>query len=206
MEPLSPKQERALELIVSWIEEYGYPPTLQELADELGAASRNTAVKYLNVLMRKGYILWERNKARGIQLMGAIAEGSSAQVRLPLVGSVTAGAPMLAEENIERYLSVPSHLLRSRQRAFLLRVQGDSMTGAGILDGDVVVVQSQPSADTGNIVVALLEGGEATVKRLAMDRGQRYLKAENPEYADIYPQDTWTIQGRVVALMREWVE
>ncbi len=206
MEDLTPKQERALHLIVENIRQKGYPPTLSDLSKALGASSRNTAVKYLNVLARKGYIVWERNTARGIQLKeprGLLDhEGEQS---LALVGAVTAGLPMLAEENIERYVPVPSYLIRSAARHFLLRVQGNSMTGAGILDGDLVVVRSQPQADRGDVVVALIEN-EATVKRLAVRQQRQYLKAENPAFPDILPETEWSIQGKVVALVREMVE
>jgi repressor LexA len=129
---------------------------------------------------------------------------SEDEISLPLVGAVTAGSPMLAEENIERTIRVPRYLVRSQDRHFLLRVQGDSMKNAGILDQDLVVVRSQSNADLSAVVVALMEG-EATVKRLASRGGQRYLRAENPEYPDIHPGGEWSIQGVVVALVRETV-
>lgn len=206
MEKLSKKQKKALRIIIEKIKEQGYPPTLKELSDELGAASRTSAVKYLNLLERKGFILWEKNKARGIRVlesMGLMAEEGEAG--LPLVGSVTAGLPMLAEQNIERYVTVPRHLLSGDGMHFLLRVKGDSMVNAGILDKDLVVVRSQNSAAVGDVVVALIDG-DATVKRLAADKGERYLKAENPQFRDIRPDISWSIQGRVVALVREHVE
>ncbi|HNR67116.1 MAG TPA: transcriptional repressor LexA [bacterium] len=207
MEKLTEKQQRVLQLIVRSIRERGYPPTLKDLAEALGVSSRNTAVKYLAVLARKGYIVWERNKARGIQLVDSFESLLDAPgVSLPLVGSVTAGVPMLAEENIDHYVMVPRYLVSGSAVHYLLRVQGDSMAGAGILDGDLVVVRSQSVADVGAIVVALLGGSEATVKRLMQREGRRFLQAENPRYADIYPEGDWSIQGRVVALVRESVE
>jgi repressor LexA len=199
MEKLSRKQEKALELIVKRTREQGYPPTLAELTEELGAASKNTAVKYLLILSRKGYIVWERNKARGIHLT---ADAGSDEVGVPLIGSVAAGTPLLAEQNIERYVPVPSYLLRSAAAHFLLRVRGQSMMHAGILPDDLVVVRAQAQAQVGEVVVALIDG-EATVKRLAQTALQLYLKAENPLYPDIYPEGEWSIQGKVVALIRE---
>jgi repressor LexA len=206
MEKLTPKQQKAFESIIKTIKEKGYPPTITELRDALGAASRNTAVKYFHILARKGYIHWENNKARGVQILHRkdMLDGADEQ-SLPLVGAVTAGLPMLAEENIERYISVPRFLIRSASKHFLLRVKGSSMRNAGIYDKDLVIVRSQKSADIGDIVVALINN-EATVKRLAMDKNRRYLKAENPEYKDIYPQEEWEIQGKVVSLLRESVE
>ncbi len=206
MEKLTERQQEVLETIVRLIKEKEYPPTLQELSDELGAASRNTAVKHLAALARKGYISWEKNIARGIRVLEhkGLLDGGD-EVSLPLVGTVRAGMPMLAEENVERYVAVPKYLLRSSGRHFLLRVKGDSMRNAGILDKDLVVVRSQSAALIGEIVVALL-GGEATVKRLAARDGIPYLKAENPNYPDIHPDEEWSIQGKVVALLRETVE
>ncbi len=201
MEKLSSKQEKALELIIKRAREQGYPPTLAELTKELGAASRNTAVKYLRILARKGYIIWDRNKARGIQVAG---EPGGEEGGVPLIGSVAAGTPMLAEQNIERYVPVPRFLLRAAGPHFLLRVAGESMINAGILHGDLVLVHAQPQADVGDVVVALIDS-EATVKRLAQRDGRRYLHAENPAHADIHPTGEWSVQGKVVALLREEV-
>ena len=205
-EKLKKRQPGVLETIIRMMQANEYPPTLKGPAASLGGSSRHTAVKHLSVLNRKGYIRWEKNIARGIKILEpmGLLDGEEEQ-SLPLIGSVTAGLPMLAEENIERYVPAPKHLLRGRGRHFLLRVQGESMKNAGILNDDLVVVRSQNSADVGDVVVALLDD-KATVKRLAVEKRRRYLKAENPEFPDIHPDDEWTVQGRVVALMREKVE
>jgi repressor LexA len=205
MEKLTKRQREVFEVIIDLIKQKEYPPTLKELAEELGAASRNTAVKHLTVLDRKGYLHWEKNKARGIKILEPLGLlDKDDETSLPLVGVVTAGAPMLAEENIERFVSVPKYLVHSADKHFLLRVKGDSMKNAGILNKDLVVVRSQSAANVGDIVVALLED-QATVKRLASSDGRRYLKAENPEYQDIHPDSEWAIQGKVVSLVRESV-
>ncbi len=206
MQELTRRQQEVLEIIIRFIRQHEYPPTLKELSDALGASSRNTAVKYLTVLAKKGYIEWQRNKARGLRIIESRGlMDNAAEKSLPLIGAVTAGTPMLAEENVERYVPVPGYLVKSRSDHFLLRVQGESMNHAGILNDDLVVVHSQSRANAGDIIVALING-DATVKRLSMHNSQFYLKAENPEFPDIYPQEEWTIQGKVVALLRESVQ
>ncbi len=206
MKKPSPRQKTVLEIILRWIREQGYPPTLKEMADELGVASRNSIVKHLTGLAKKGYIIWEDNKARGIRVvehMGLL--DNEGEKSLPLVGEITAGLPLLAEENIECYVPVPRYLVRSDDRHFLLKVQGESMKNVGILAEDLVVVRSQNSANVGEIIVALIED-EATVKRLASKEGRRYLKVENPSFSDIHPSGSWSIQGKIVALVRENIE
>ena len=206
MKGITSRQQTVLDIIIRYIREQGYPPTLRELADELGVSSRNSSVKHLTALAKKGYIIWEKNKARGIRLARPqkVWEGED-MTSLPLIGAVTAGLPMLAEQNIERYVPVPRYLVHSGDEHFVLRVEGESMRNAGILDRDLVIVRSQQNANIGEIVVALIET-EATVKRLAEADGRRYLKAENPAYPDIYPEGEWSIQGKVVALVRENME
>lgn len=205
MTKLTERQEQVLRFIAKKINTEHLPPTLAEIAEELGASSRNTAVKHLDALQKKGYIKWGV-KARGIQLLepkGLLDRED--ETSLPLVGAVTAGLPMLAEENVERFVPVPRLLVRSLGKHFLLRVQGESMRDAGILDGDLVVVRSGGAADHGDVVVALLEN-DATVKRLMLRDGKRYLKPENPDFANIRPEGDWSIQGKVVGLIRESVE
>ena len=111
---------------------------------------------------------------------------------------------MLAEENVDRYLTIPQDLLPAKGECFALKVQGDSMINAGILEDDLVVVHSTNSANNGDIVVALI-GNETTVKRFMVSGNERYLKPENPNYSDIYPTEEWSVQGKVIALIRESV-
>jgi repressor LexA len=120
---------------------------------------------------------------------------------VPLLGRITAGLPMLAEEQVEDWLSLPTSLIRGRKDVFLLKVQGLSMKDAGILNGDLVIVKQQKLAEVNDIVVALLED-EATVKRLVKKDNRYYLKAENKDYPNIYPEDEWSIQGKVIGLIR----
>ncbi|MFQ5602638.1 MAG: transcriptional repressor LexA [bacterium] len=206
MKPLTDKQKNVLRLVAEKIKEVGYPPTLQELADELGVASKNAVLKHLTALEKKGYIgKRQGGAARGIRILESMGFlDRPGENSVPLVGSVAAGSPLLAEENVESYLTVPKHLLSSKGDYFALRVQGDSMIEAGIHEDDLVVVHATNQAKNGDIVVALI-GNETTVKRFVVDGREKYLKPENARYSDIRPQQEWSVQGKVVALIRESV-
>ena len=206
MKPLTEKQKNVLRLIANKVNAVGFPPTLQELADELGVASKNAVLKHLSALEKKGYIgKREGGAARGISILDSLGFLDTPDVsNVPLIGSVPAGSPLLAEENVERYLSVPKELLPAKGDYFALKVQGDSMINAGIFEDDLVVVQHTNFASNGDIVVALI-GNEATVKRFVVNGNERFLKPENPKYAEIRPSEEWSVQGKVVALIRNSV-
>lgn len=206
MKALTQKQKNVLKLIAQKVKEVGYPPTLQELADALGVRSKNAVLKHLTALEKKGYIgKREGGAARGIRILESLGFlDNPGENSVPLVGTVAAGSPLLAEENVERYLTVPRYLLPSRGDYFALRVQGDSMIDAGIYEDDLVIVRATKRAHNGDIVVALI-GNETTVKRFVAQDNQKYLKPENPKYPDIRPQEEWSVQGKVVALIRESV-
>jgi len=206
MKPLTKKQENVLRLIAEKVNEVGFPPTLQELADKLGVASKNAVLKHLNALEKKGYIgKRESGAARGIHILESMGylEGPNVS-SVPLVGSVPAGSPLLAEENVDRYLTIPKELLPKKGEYFALKVQGDSMIEAGIREDDLVVVQHTNYANNGDIVVALI-GNETTVKRIIINGEDRYLKPENSKYTDIRPTEEWSVQGKVIALIRQSV-
>ncbi|OPX35902.1 repressor LexA [candidate division KSB1 bacterium 4484_188] len=204
MKTLTLRQEMVLQYIAEYIRQHTYPPTYQEIADAFHIASKHGVVRHLEALERKGYITRNNTLARSIRIVHPQYMPTPDTVQLPLVGRVAAGYPMLAEENIEEYVMLPRTLIKSEGRYFALRVHGDSMMNAGILDGDMVVVQSTSLARVGEIVVALL-GDEVTVKRLVERNGEKFLKAENPAYPDIRPRGEWSIQGRVVSLIRDHV-
>ena len=206
MKALTDKQKNVLKLIADKLKEVGYPPTLQELADELGFSSKNAVLKHLTALEKKGYIgKRQGGAARGIRILESLGflDGPD-ENSVPLVGTVAAGSPLLAEQNVERYLTIPRYLLPAKGDFFALRVQGDSMIDAGILEDDLVVVHSTHQAKNGDIVVALV-GNETTVKRFVTNNKERYLKPENSKYSDIRPTEEWSVQGKVVALIREGV-
>lgn len=202
MHGLTEKQKNILRLIAESVETNGYPPTYQQLCNVLGISSKNAIKKHIDALVVKGF-LSKDSTPRGISIVDPeykpqLESGPS----IPLIGHIAAGFPVLADQNVERYIPVPRHLIRSEGRYYALRVRGDSMMNAGILNDDLVIVQATTEARHRDIVVALI-GDEVTVKRLYAEGRRIYLKAENPDYEDIFPQNTWSIQGKVVGLVRE---
>jgi repressor LexA len=203
MNELTPKQHNLLEYLTDQIRTKGLPPTISEIAAALKLKSKNAVAKLLKGLEGKGYIRTS-GKARGIEVLNPDGEAiSRGMLSVPLLGRITAGLPMLAEEQIEDWLQLPVSLIRGRKDVFLLKVQGMSMKDAGIMDKDLVLVKQQKLAEVNDIVVALLED-EATVKRLVKKDGKFFLKAENKDYPNIYPEDEWSIQGKVVGVIRRY--
>ncbi len=188
----SDKQEKILAFLNRFIEDNGYPPTVREICAAVGLKSTATVSYHLTELKKQGRIQNDRGKRRAITLPEQSRAG-----RIPLVGVVTAGYPILAQENLEG--SIPWD---GDPDCFALRIQGDSMIGAGILDGDKVVVRPQPDAVNGDIVIALLEN-EATCKRFRRDSTGIWLLPENPDYAPIDGRDA-QILGKVKAVLREY--
>lgn len=203
MPDLTPKQRKLLSFIVREVRERRMPPTFSQMAKAIGVSSKNAVAKLLNRLEAAGYI-HRNSSARGIEVVKTLGETLSLDtVSVPLIGQVVAGMPVLAEENIEGHAILPADLVGGFQNTFLLGVRGDSMKDAGILEGDRVLVRSGVESDHNDIVVACIEG-ETTLKRFIRRGGGAYLKAENPAYPDIHPASEWTIQGKVIAVMREY--
>ncbi len=201
MNELTPKQKQLLDLLTDEIRSKGLPPSISEIARGLRLKSKNAVAKLLRALEEKGFIK-RSGKARGIEVLDPEGEPISRGLfSVPLLGRITAGLPMLAEEQIEDWLNLPASLIRGRKDVFLLKVQGMSMKDAGILNGDLVIVKQQKIADINDIVVALLDD-EATVKRLVKKDSKFYLKAENKDYPNIYPEHEWSIQGKVIGVIR----
>lgn len=194
---LTPRQQEILEFIKGAVEALGAPPTRAEIARAFGFASANAAEDHLKALARKGAITLEAGSARGIRLVEQLGLG------LPLVGSVAAGSPILAVENVQGRYALDAHLFSPRAD-FLLRVRGLSMMNVGILDGDLLAVHRTPQARDGQIVVARL-GDEVTVKRLKCHQGYIELLAENPDFQPIAvdpEQVDFAIEGIAVGLIR----
>ena len=197
---LTARQRQVYNFISGGILERGVPPTIREIGERFSISSTNGVRSILNALIKKGYVRRTPLVSRGIELAGGMM---SAVRHLPLVGAVPAGAPLLAEENIEGGIAVDTSFLPSGE-AFTLRVIGESMIGAGIADGDFVVVRKQSIAEAGDIVVAVI-GDEATVKRFYPERDCVRLEPENDRFGPIIVEaDTpgFYIAGKVVGLLR----
>ena len=205
--PLTARQQEIWQFLVTYVDDHGYPPTVREIGEEVGLASPSTVHAHLANLERVGLIRRDPTKPRAIELSGhrrVDAPAASDVPRLPLLGRVAAGAPLLAEENVEDVVAVPETIGRGAD--FLLTVHGDSMIEAGILDGDTLVVRKQEDARDGDIVVALVgddEGAdEATVKTFYRESGRIRLQPENSALEPIYA-DYVQILGKVVGVFRE---
>ena len=204
METLTERQEVVLSFITGSFEKRRIPPTIREIQKHFGFESTNAVVDHLNQLERKGYLRRRPGISRGIELAASAVSFHPAVVRVPIVGQIAAGAPLLAEENLEGYVHLDRTLIRG-DGYFLLKVRGDSMRDAGIHDRDLVLVKKQEQAESGDIVAAYWEG-EATVKRYVPKRGHIELHPANPRYAPIRitkeKQPDFRILGKVRALIR----
>lgn len=189
-------QKKILDFIKSEIEYKGYPPSVREICTAVGLKSTSTVHAHLNHLEEQGLIRRDPTKPRALEVL----DGSCARSRsVPLVGRVTAGLPILAIENIEDHLALPQSML-GNDNLFCLRVSGESMIEAGILDGDIVVIRQQSTADNGEIVVAMVED-EATLKRIYYEPDHVRLQPENSAMAPIIVEDAQVL-GKLVALFR----
>jgi repressor LexA len=206
---LTERQRQIFEFVSSYVDAHGYPPTVREIGEAVGLASPSTVHAHLANLERAGLLKRDPTKPRALELTSR-ERPQQASVddvhRLPLVGEIAAGGPLLAEENVEDHLAVPETLARGDGEEFLLRVKGDSMINAGILDGDIVVVHRQPDARNGEIVVALAgqdeSADEATVKRFYREAGRVRLQPENDALEPIYA-DHVQILGAVTGVFRK---
>ena len=204
---LTERQQEIWQYLVEYVDGHGYPPTVREIGDAVGLASPSTVHAHLANLERAGLLRRDPTKPRAIELVGRRrmeATTDTATPVLPLLGRIAAGGPLLAEESVEDEIAVPEPL--GRNADFLLRVTGDSMIEAGILDGDLVVVRKQQDAHDGDVVVALVgddeTADEATVKTFHREAGGRIrLQPENSALAPLYPEHV-EILGRVTGVFR----
>ena len=203
---LTKRQQTVIEAIRSWIHDRGYPPTIRELGKALGIKSLRGVTTHLDAIARKGFLKREP-RAPSIRLLDALAPFEQA-LRIPIVGRIRAGEPVLVQEHVEGHVVIDGSWIGAADAAsapqhFALKVTGDSMIYAGILEGDFVVVRQQPTAQNGDVVVALI-GDEATVKRFFKEGEQVRLQPEHPTMEPIVVEksQTLTILGKVVAVFR----
>ena len=196
--PATERQRRILQAIGEFTSERGYPPSVREIGERVGLSSSSTIHAHLKALEKRGLISRDPTKPRALrsEVGGAVRDA----MVVPIVGKVAAGLPITASENIEGEFVLPAAFVPKASDAFMLRVQGDSMIDAAILDGDLIVVRPQKIAQNGEVVVAMMDG-EATVKRFYREEGRVRLQPENKEMAPIYASDVEII-GRVEAVVR----
>lgn len=205
MTKLSSRQQAIFDFIKNEVKEKGYPPSVREIGEAVGLASSSTVHGHLERLEKKGLIRRDPTKPRAIEILEeeheSLAPYPTAVSRVPVLGKVTAGAPILAMENIEEYFPLPSHMVGNHE-VFMLNVIGDSMIEAGIYNGDYVIVRQQQVAQNGEIVVAMTEDDEATVKRFYKEQDRIRLQPENSSMEPMYFNDV-KILGKVVGLFRD---
>lgn len=201
---MTDRQRQVLDFIKAEVRRQGFPPTVRDIGEAVGLSSSSTVHAHLSALEAKGLIRRDPSKPRALEVLDRdvsprppLVVGNV--VELPVVGAVAAGTPILAAENIETTIPLPTEVVRD-DSTFVLRVKGESMIDAGILDGDYVVVRQQSTADNGDIVVAMLQD-EATVKRFYRETDRVRLQPENPTMDPIYARDV-SVLGKVVAVFR----
>jgi repressor LexA len=197
---LTTKQERIFDFIKLSIRDSGFPPTVREIGDRFNITVKG-AYDHIKAIEKKGYIRTEQNKSRAIVVLKAEDEIPVDAINIPLVGRIAAGSPILAEENIDEYLSFPKSMFRSGEY-FALNVKGDSMIEGGIHDGDIAIIKKQNTANNGEIVAALLSD-EATLKRLKISGSKVQLMPENSAYEPIVAENV-SILGKLIALFRKY--
>lgn len=200
---LTQRQEAILQFLMEYAHREGYPPSIREIGKRFDIGSLRGVTVHLDALERKGYIS-RANTPRSIRITHPNYQTENRVVMLPLLGSIAAGVPILAQEQVEDLIPVPSEMVRNIENAFLLRVRGDSMSGEGIMPRDLVVVRPQQSANHGELVAVLI-GDEATVKRIHFDKAGTRLMPSNPAYEPIeIDREDARVIGRIVGLIRDY--
>ncbi len=194
------RQIEVLAFLKDYIKDHKYPPTFREIGDHFGISVKG-AYDHVKALEKKSLISCDTNRSRAIEVIDQNDEPLPEQIEVPVLGHVAAGTPLFAEEHYDGSLSLPVSMV-GRGEVFALRVEGDSMINAGIIDGDVAVFAHQPQAENGEIVVAMVDEA-VTLKRFFKEKNRVRLQAENPSYPPIYTADV-RILGRIVALIRSY--
>ena len=206
---LSKRQQQVLEYIRDTVNDRGYPPSVREIGDAVGLSSPSSVHSQLSALVEMGMITRDPTKPRAIVVVESQNEKQTARVEddrlreIPLLGRIAAGKPILAAEHVEEVMPLPVSLVGDGP-VFLLEVKGDSMVDAGIHEGDLVAIHSQKEARDGEIVAALIDGEEATVKRLRRKDGKVILESANPDYAPMVFSDGVELIGKVVSVLRRY--
>lgn len=204
-EHLTEKQEAVLKFIEEYQLAYGKSPTIKEMREKFGVSSDNSILKHLKALQEKGF-MEKDDTPRGIKLLSSVRaklDNAADSVRLPILGAIPAGGPVITEEHTQGWMTVGNDIAKDSDSHFMLNVTGNSMIDAGIFEGDLVVVDMKKSPRDGDIVVALVDGSN-TLKRLVNQNGKVFLKAENKDYNDIYPLEELQVQGVLTALIRQY--
>ncbi len=204
MEKLTKRQEDSLRYIKKYMVSHGYPPTVREITEALGLSSPATIQAHLNSLAKKGYIKKGGNKNRTIELMvkNEYLPQNEEVTEVPLLGKITAGNPIEAIENPNEYFSLPTYLIPKNKEVFTLKVSGESMINAGILDGDIVIVERRSNARNGEIVVAMTEENEVTLKTFYKENGHIRLQPENDSMEPFIFNNVF-ILGKAIGLYRK---
>ncbi len=205
---LTDRQLHILDFIQLFVEENHYPPTYRQIGKEFNIASTFGVKRHIDALVKKGYLKIESNSSRSISLVknnNNVNPESNSSITVPIIGRVAAGYPVLAEENIEGTFTIDASLIKSKNSIFALKTSGDSMTDAGILDGDLVLVSSQKNAKNGDIVVALI-GDESTLKTYENKKGKTYLVPANKNYPvlDMTNKQDFSIIGKIIGVYRNY--
>jgi repressor LexA len=205
MKELTPRQKEVLGFIAEYIRIYAYPPTIREIGDHF-AISVKGAYDHVEALRKKGFLRLGNKRSRTIEVLKASGDSKDIDtpvIEVPLLGTVAAGRPILSEENWEGFVPIHHSLLKKNAQYFALKVRGDSMTGAGIADGDIAVIEKQEHAENREIVVALVDDEAVTLKRFFREANRIRLEPENPKHMPIYTQDV-RILGRLAHIIRSY--
>lgn len=200
-ENLSSKQKEVYEFVKKHTEEKGYPPAVREICDAVGLSSTSTVHGHLKRLEKKGLIKRDPTKPRALEII-EFAHRKREMIDIPIIGKVTAGAPILAVENVEDTFSIPLNYIKNNNDLFILNVKGESMIDAGIFDGDMAIIEKTEAVANGEIVVALIEN-EATIKRFFKEKNHIRLQPENKTMAPIIVEDC-KVLGKLVGLYRTY--
>ena len=201
MKELTKRQNEVLAFIAAYIKNHSYPPTIREIADHFSISVKG-AHDHITAVKRKGYIKQNSKQPRTMKLTHTEHDENSDLMEIPLLGRVAAGIPLLAEENFDGNIVIHRSLLKKNKKYFALNVIGDSMSGAGILEGDTAIIEKQNTVRSGEIAVAVVDEA-VTLKRFIKESSKVVLKSENPAYEPIYGQDVKVI-GRLFIIIRSY--